>query len=205
MAAGLTVVMIESRKVRNLRGRHVSSEAKDDGFDAFVLADALRTDRAWLRPLVPDSPQVLALRETVRARKDLVARGVAVCNRLRAHLQAAFPGAIGLFSVLDSRPSLATPASSSEKRILRIAASLASRQSCWPKPWTRPTAPAMRTLESQPRPPELPGGQHRNLASVRGCRRVKPSPLPARSWLGSRPVLPVRRGGFRGGAAYFHS
>jgi transposase len=107
MAAGLTVVVIGSRKVRNLRERHVSSGAKDDGLDAFVLADALRTDRARLRPLVPDSPEVLALRETVRARKDLVAQRVADCNRLRAHLQTAFPGAIGLFSVLDSRLSLA--------------------------------------------------------------------------------------------------
>jgi transposase len=107
LAAGFTVVVIESRKVRNLRERHVSSGAKDDGFDAFVLADALRTDRARLRPLVPDSPQVLALRVTVRARKDLVGQRVADCNRLRAHLQAALPGAAGLFSVLDSRLSLA--------------------------------------------------------------------------------------------------
>jgi transposase len=107
LEAGFTVVVITSRKVRNLRERHVSSGAKDDRFDAFVLADALRTDRARLRPLVPDSPQVLALREAVRARKDLVAQRVAACNRLRAHLQAAFPGAAGLFAALDSRLSLA--------------------------------------------------------------------------------------------------
>ena len=107
LAAGFTVVVISSRKVRNLRERHVSSGAKDDRFDAFVLADALRTDRARLRPLVPDSPGVLALREAVRARKDLVAQRVAACSRLRAHLETAFPGAVGLFAVLDSRLSLA--------------------------------------------------------------------------------------------------
>jgi transposase len=107
LAAGFTVVVISPRKVRNLRERHVSSGAKDDRFDAFVLADALRTDRARLRPLVPDSPGVLALREAVRARKDLVAQRVAAANRLRAHLETAFPGAAGLFTVLDSRLSLA--------------------------------------------------------------------------------------------------
>jgi transposase len=106
-AAGITVVVITPRKVASLRERHVSSGAKDDGFDAFVLADALRTDRARFRPLAPDSPQALALRAAVRARKDLVGQRVAACNRLRAHLQTAFPGAAGLFSALDSRLSLA--------------------------------------------------------------------------------------------------
>jgi transposase len=107
LAAGLTVVVIASRKVKNLRERHVSSGAKDDRFDAFVLADALRTDRARLRPLVPDSPQLLALREAVRARKDLVAQRVAACSRLSAHLDTAFPAAAGLFTRLDSPVSLA--------------------------------------------------------------------------------------------------
>lgn len=72
-----------------------------------MLADTLRTDRARLRPLVPDTAATLALRAAVRARKDLIAHRVAACNQLRAHLQTAFPGAIGLFSELDSRLSLA--------------------------------------------------------------------------------------------------
>jgi transposase len=62
LAAGLTVVVITSRQVKNLRSRYGSAGAKDDRFDAFVLADVLRTDRARLRPLVPDSPATLALR-----------------------------------------------------------------------------------------------------------------------------------------------
>jgi transposase len=106
LAAGLTVVVIGSRQVRNLRSRYGSSGAKDDRFDAFVLADTLRTDRARLRPLVPDTAATLALRAAVRARKDLVTHRVAACNQLRAHLQVAFPGAVGLFHELDSRLSL---------------------------------------------------------------------------------------------------
>jgi hypothetical protein len=35
---------------------------KDDRFDAYVLADVLRTDRARLRPLSPDSPATATLR-----------------------------------------------------------------------------------------------------------------------------------------------
>jgi transposase len=107
LAAGLTVVVITSRQVKNLRSRYGSAGAKDDRFDAFVLADVLRTDRARLRPLVPDSPATLALRAAVRARRDLVAHRIAACNQLRAHLNASFPAGAGLFSELDSPISLA--------------------------------------------------------------------------------------------------
>ncbi|MDM4718780.1 IS110 family transposase [Micromonospora sp. WMMA1363] len=105
--AGLTVVVISPNQVKNLRGRYGSAGNKDDRFDAFVLADTLRTDRARLQPLVPDSPQTIALRRTVRARRDLVAHRVALANHLRAHLRLVFPGAVGLFSEIDSLISLA--------------------------------------------------------------------------------------------------
>jgi transposase len=105
-AAGLTVVVITSRQVKNLRSRYGSSGAKDDRFDAYVLADTLRTDRARLRPLVPDSPATVTLRAAVRARRDLVRHRVAAGNQLRAWLASAFPGAVGLFSDLCGRLSL---------------------------------------------------------------------------------------------------
>ncbi len=107
LSAGLTVVVISPNQVKNLRGRYGSAGNKDDRFDAYVLADTLRTDRARLRPLTPDSPQTITLRRTVRARKDLVSHRVAVTNQLRAHLCNALPGAIGLFAAIDSAISLA--------------------------------------------------------------------------------------------------
>jgi transposase len=107
LAAGLTVVVITSRQVKNLRSRYGSAGAKDDRFDAYVLADVLRTDRARLRPLAPDSPATLALRAAVRARRDLVGHRIAACNQLRAHLNASFPAGTALFAELDSQVSLA--------------------------------------------------------------------------------------------------
>jgi transposase len=104
--AGITVVVISPNQVKNLRGRYGSAGNKDDRFDAFVLADTLRTDRARLRPLVPDSAATLALRAAVRARRELVAHRVAVANQLREHLKGVFPGALGLFRDLDSAISL---------------------------------------------------------------------------------------------------
>ncbi|MGH3636739.1 MAG: IS110 family transposase [Mycobacterium sp.] len=105
--AGITVVVISPNQVKNLRGRYGSAGNKDDRFDAFVLADTLRTDRARLRPLTPDQPATVALRRTCRARKDLVAHRVGLANQLRAHLRNVFPGAVGLFADIDSPISLA--------------------------------------------------------------------------------------------------
>ncbi len=104
---GVTVVVISPNQLKNLRGRYGSAGNKDDRFDAYVLADTLRTDRARLAPLLPDSAATVTLRQTCRARKDLVAHRVAVANQLRAHLKIVFPGAVGLFAELDSAISLA--------------------------------------------------------------------------------------------------
>jgi len=107
LQAGVTVVVISPNQVKNLRGRYGSAGNKDDRFDAFVLADTLRTDRTRLAPLTPDSPATVALRRACRARKDLIGHRVAVANQLRAHLRNVFPGAVGLFKDLDSPISLA--------------------------------------------------------------------------------------------------
>ena len=107
MAAELEVVVVSSRSVKALRTRYGLAGNKDDRSDAFVLADCLRTDGHRWPTLQPDSPQTLALRAAVRARKDLVATRVATANQLRAHLQLVFPGAVGLFADIDSPISLA--------------------------------------------------------------------------------------------------
>jgi transposase len=107
LEAGLTVVVVSPNKVKNLRGRYGSAGNKDDRFDAYVLADTLRTDRARLRPLVPDADATVALRRACRARKDLVKHRVAAANQLRAHLRNVLPAVVGLFRDLDSAISLA--------------------------------------------------------------------------------------------------
>ena len=55
LEAELTVFVIAPNQVKNLRSRYGSAGNKDDRFDAYVLADTLRTDRARLRPLTRDS------------------------------------------------------------------------------------------------------------------------------------------------------
>jgi transposase len=106
LAADRTVYVIPPSQVKALRRRYGSAGNKDDRFDAYVLADTVRTDRRRLTPLVLDSPATTALRKLCRARKDLVAHRVAVANQLRAHLQTTLPAAVDLFDAIDSPISL---------------------------------------------------------------------------------------------------
>ena len=106
LAAGLTVLVISPSQVKHLRARYGSAGNKDDRFDAYVLADVVRTDRRRLTPLTRSTPTTVALRSSVRARRDLVEHRVGAANQLRAHLQNVFPAVVGLFAALDSAVSL---------------------------------------------------------------------------------------------------
>ena len=107
LAAGLIVLVIAPNQLKNLRSRYGSAGNKDDRYDAYVLADVIRTDRRRLTPLTRSTPATIALRSTVRARRDLVEQRVAAANQLRAHLQIVLPAIVGLFKDIDSRVSLA--------------------------------------------------------------------------------------------------
>lgn len=107
LEAGLTVFLIVPQQVTSLRGRYNSARNKDDRFDAYLLADVLRTDRRRLTPLKTDTDATVGLRMLVRARADLVKARVVAHNQLRAHLQLTHPGTVGLFHQLDGKISLA--------------------------------------------------------------------------------------------------
>src|SRR3954451_10371545 len=99
--AGLPVAVVPPRQVKNLRSRYTRA-GKDDRFDAYVLADAMRTDGHRFVDLTRDSAPTVGLRALVRARQDLVEIRVGLVNQLRATLELAFPAAVGLFCDLHS-------------------------------------------------------------------------------------------------------
>jgi transposase len=107
LAAGFAVFVVPSRQIKGLRTRYGSAGNKDDRFDAYVLADTLRADGHRWKPLRPDTEPTKALRAPCRSRKDLVETPVQVLGQLRANLELAFPGAIGLFTKPASGISLA--------------------------------------------------------------------------------------------------
>src|SRR4051794_11276751 len=101
LEAGLPVAGVPPRQVKNLRSRYTRA-GKDDRFDAYVLADAMRTDGHRFADLTRDSAPTVGLRALVRARQDLVEVRVGLVNQLRATLELAFPAAVGLFCDLHS-------------------------------------------------------------------------------------------------------
>ena len=105
--AGLVVVAVHPNQLAANRDRYRSGGGKSDGFDAYVLAELARTDMHRLRTLKADSDETKALRALTRTRDDLVGARVALCNQLRAQLDAFWPGAGRIFSDLDSPIALA--------------------------------------------------------------------------------------------------
>jgi transposase len=62
LSAGLGVFVVPSRQIKGLRSRYGPAGNKDDRFDAYVLADTLRTDGHRWKPLRPDTEATRALR-----------------------------------------------------------------------------------------------------------------------------------------------
>lgn len=96
MAAGYSVYEINPRQADRYRDRHTMAGAKDDDLDAYVLADALRTDRGRLRPRTKPAPLTEGLGERDRARSRLIDSRTRAANRLHHVLLRYYPAAIEL-------------------------------------------------------------------------------------------------------------
>ena len=81
--------------MERFRERYTAAAAKDDRRDAWVLAHALRTDRAAFRPVPAEGPAVLQLRELSRTDAELGEEITRLSNRLRDLLERYFPAGAG--------------------------------------------------------------------------------------------------------------
>ena len=88
---GIAVFAINPKQVDRFRDRHSMSGAKDDRRDAFVLADALRTDGHRFQQLISPPPDIVALRERLRSRSQLVKQHVAFSSQLRELMVGCWP------------------------------------------------------------------------------------------------------------------
>ena len=83
---GFAVFAINPKQLDRFRDRFSVGGAKDDPRDARVLADALRTDRRAFRPVQPDDPRIIYLRELCRIEEELQEAVTRLANRLREQL-----------------------------------------------------------------------------------------------------------------------
>jgi hypothetical protein len=110
---GYPVFALFPGAMKSLRKRYRTSSARDDQFDAFVIADTLRIDQAnpkspsiW-RAVDFGSALVREIRLFARDHHDLMAVHTAFSNSLRSTLKEYYPEYIGFFSDVACANSLA--------------------------------------------------------------------------------------------------
>lgn len=87
---------VNPKQLDRFRDRFTVAGAKDDRRDAYVLADALRTDRHCFRRLAVEDPIVIELREWSRMAEDLQQERNRLGNRVREQLWRYYPQALEL-------------------------------------------------------------------------------------------------------------
>ncbi len=95
------VYALNPKQLDRFRDRHGVAGAKDDRRDAYVLADALRTDLHKFRRVTLDHPLVIQIRELSRADEDLRGEANRLTNRLREQLYRWVPHLLSLSPSAD--------------------------------------------------------------------------------------------------------
>ena len=115
-ATGRKVYPLNPMSVARYRDRHSVAGRKSDHGDAFVMANALRTDMHAHRPLPADSELAQAVAVLARAQQDAVWDRTTAHNKLRSHLREYFPGFLAAFA--GARDGIMRP----EARVILAAA-----------------------------------------------------------------------------------
>lgn len=100
-STGIAVFAINPKQLDRFRDRHTVAGAKDDRLDAFVLADALRTDLPKFTHLLPPDPFTCELREVSRTYQDLTDDLRVQANRLWQQLTSFAPHFLDLCGGAD--------------------------------------------------------------------------------------------------------
>lgn len=98
---GLHVYALNPKQLDRFRDRHTVAGAKDDRLDAYVIADALRTDRPRFRQVALDHSLVIQIRELSRADEDLRTEMNRLTNRLREQIHRFIPHLLSLAPSAD--------------------------------------------------------------------------------------------------------
>jgi Transposase/Transposase IS116/IS110/IS902 family len=126
---GFHVFALHPKQLDRFRDRHSVAGAKDDRRDAFVLADAVRTDQPSFRRLHLDAPQLIQLRELSRAEETWLEDFRRSANRLQDQLHRFYPqmlqlcsaaDASWLWDLIDLAPTPAHAALLSEEQVQRV-------------------------------------------------------------------------------------
>jgi transposase len=100
---GVTVYPVNPKALDRARDRFRMSQSKSDSFDAYVLAEFLRTDHNHLRALEPDSAQGQELKMLTRDHQRLLRQKTRLLNQMKITLKEYYPRALELFDDLETK------------------------------------------------------------------------------------------------------
>ena len=98
---GFAVYSLNPKQMDRFRDRHTVAGAKDDRRDAFVMADALRTDLHLFHRVQLDNPLIIRIRELSRAEEDIQQEQVRTGHQLRELLNRYYPQMLKLCPGVD--------------------------------------------------------------------------------------------------------
>jgi transposase len=103
---GVVVYPVNPKALDRVRDRFRMSQSKSDSFDAYVLAEFLRTDHGHLRALEPSSEQAQELKLLTRDHHRLVRHKTRIHNLLDRTLKEYYPRPLEVFADLESKIAL---------------------------------------------------------------------------------------------------
>ena len=96
MDRGVHVYSINPKQLDRFRDRYSVAGAKDDSFDAYVLADSLRTDMRLFRHVQLSSEFIVELKDMSRLYESLTDQVLDLSNQVWAQLQRYYPQLVPL-------------------------------------------------------------------------------------------------------------
>ena len=99
---GVVVYPVNPKALDRARDRFRMSQSKSDSFDAYVLAEFLRTDHAHLRALEPNSAQAQELKMLSRDHQRLMRQKTRLLNQIGITLKECYPRPLEVFGDLES-------------------------------------------------------------------------------------------------------
>jgi transposase len=103
---GVVVYPVNPKALDRVRDRFRMSQSKNDCFDAYVLAEFVRTDHGHLRALEPNSDPAQELKLLTRDQHRLVRQKTRLLNQLTTTLKEYYARPLEVFSDLESNIAL---------------------------------------------------------------------------------------------------
>jgi transposase len=103
---GVEVYPVNPKAVDRVRDRYRMSGSKSDAFDAYVLAEFLRTDQAHLRALRPSSEKAQELKMLSRDQRRVVRHKTRFLNQLTTTLKEYYARPLEVFDDLEAEIAL---------------------------------------------------------------------------------------------------